>query len=891
MKRYRTIAAWTGVLFLLSAAAGLAVLSTPLNISFLSQSVSFEQPIFLVGVPLVFAYFIVVNLVSLRDGVLAQSTLHALAAGVLFLVLANPVLKTRTRDVHLVIVEDRSASISQKALKEFKKSRSRLKSAATNKVDVISFGDQDDSDLETAINRALIKLPGDAVGRIVLQSDGRQTTGDVLTSVSTLNSAKVRVFPELNPAPAAVDSGILGITAPEVIKKDQQIRVRVEVRSSQKSNYGVRLTTYVQPPKTKSRDKAASKKKLDSQLKQVKNAQARNSIEFEVNISEAGYVTFDAQLEALSQDKFSANNHVALRRYVEGPPRALIFSDNASRSRYLQSALNSAHTQALTFSASALSRDLLNPLITNLVVVDGVSPANLAGLSALKEYAALGGTVLFVASDKSYFKAGTALAASLPLMLMPRGQEEEANVALSLVIDRSGSMSSGRLEMAKTAAKLTIETLSHDDLIEIIGFDSRPRRIVRFQPASNRNLIFRNIDRLSASGGTQIYYALAAAYDDLKNVSAKTKHVILLTDGRAPARGIPELAELMRVEGITISTVGLGKSVEPDLLEQIAELGRGSSYFTASPEKLPRIFLKDALRYARPSLGERRYRVSSDAAAGLARFGDYGFPSLRGRQETVTKAAPAQTLLKFEDGRTLLARKPLGKGYFLAWSSDLAGRWGSDWLRWSRLPQFLRTLIKMHDRRSEEQSFPLTVDPRGRVIVDAYNGARFENHLQAELALERIRTGRKNSNSKTPTQAGHSDSMSAPFELVGPGLYVAQPSSTNTQKPWTDDIGQYDIKAEFVDPLGVPKGKVAGIHHVPYPRELRAFGNDASLLKKLARATEGRLLQPAQVTDALKSYGDTAAKDIALWKPLIWSAFTLFLISITLRRLKLRQVV
>src|SRR6266498_3081437 len=81
------------------------------------------------------------------------------------------------------------------------------------------------------------------------------------------------------------------------------------------------------------------------------------------------------------------------------------------------------------------------------------------------------------------------------------------SVAMSLVIDRSGSMTGLPLEMAKQAAKATVDTLSSDDLIEVVAFDSTPTRAVKMQPARNRSRIENDIARIQAGGGTEIFSA------------------------------------------------------------------------------------------------------------------------------------------------------------------------------------------------------------------------------------------------------------------------------------------------------------------------------------------------------------------------------------------------
>src|SRR5258708_17223240 len=100
-------------------------------------------------------------------------------------------------------------------------------------------------------------------------------------------------------------------------------------------------------------------------------------------------------------------------------------------------------------------------------------------------------------------------------------------VAMVLVIDRSGSMTGLPLEMAKQAAKATADTLSADDLLEIIAFDSQPTRIVRMTPAKHRARIQSAIARSQAGGGTEIFPAPDSAYQTLSTTRAKEQHAVL----------------------------------------------------------------------------------------------------------------------------------------------------------------------------------------------------------------------------------------------------------------------------------------------------------------------------------------------------------------------------
>src|ERR1700743_2498117 len=170
-----------------------------------------------------------------------------------------------------------------------------------------------------------------------------------------------------------------------------------------------------------------------------------------------------------------------------------------------------------------------------------------------------------------------------------------------LALDRSGSMSGLPMEMAKAAAKATADTLSSDDLIEVIAFDSAPSRVVGMTPAKTRARIQNDIAAIQAGGGTEIFSALDAAYQSLTTTRARRKHVILLTDGQAPHNGIHDLVQAMAAESISVTAVGLGSGIDEGLRRMIADGGGGRLYKVLDPQQLPRVFTRETEMVSRNS--------------------------------------------------------------------------------------------------------------------------------------------------------------------------------------------------------------------------------------------------------------------------------------------------
>ena len=114
----------------------------------------------------------------------------------------------------------------------------------------------------------------------------------------------------------------------------------------------------------------------------------------------------------------------------------------------------------------------------------------------------------------------------------------------------------------------------------------------------------------------------------LADTDSKLKHIILLTDGQAETDGYSNLLRQAREDGITISTIAVGQAADTNLLQYIAEEGRGRYYFADRYSRLPEIFVyettiagKDYLNNedfyptaADPSENNGKYRFRSGAS-------------------------------------------------------------------------------------------------------------------------------------------------------------------------------------------------------------------------------------------------------------------------------------
>lgn len=152
---------------------------------------------------------------------------------------------------------------------------------------------------------------------------------------------------------------------------------------------------------------------------------------------------------------------------------------------------------------------------------------------------------------------------------------------VTLVLDRSGSMSGDAIVHARRAAADIIARLGAEDRVNVIAFDddvdplfARPRDIspdVRAEALSY-------VQRLRPGGGTDIAYALERAFASQHDGGARPRVVIFLTDGQSePNAALAAAAREQR--DVRIFAVGIGNGVNRALLSRLAATKRGTSTF------------------------------------------------------------------------------------------------------------------------------------------------------------------------------------------------------------------------------------------------------------------------------------------------------------------------
>ncbi len=709
----------------------------------------------------------------------------------------------------------------------------------------------------------------------VILSDGVQTDGDLLAEANRARLYGVKIFavPYKRPVPGEV--AVRDLRVPDKVHEQETFDVHAQVFSSvaQRAKLSLKQGDVING--------------LDG-VKVVDLQPGDNDVTFKSRAAVPGEVTYSLDVTEVTEDRFKENNRATAVAAVVGMPVVLYVDGNPARASYLSSAL----------SAQQINVDTFDPLPTSLreaekydFIILSDMPAERVSLTqqdTIEQYVRdLGGGFLFAGGENGYGLGGwyhTTVERILPVRMDAEKRRDEPEVAMALVIDRSGSMQGLPLEMAKQAAKATADTLAGDDLLEVIAFDSQPTRIVRMTPAKHSARIQSDIARIQAGGGTEIFSAMDTAYQALSTTRAKRKHVVLLTDGQAPQNGIRDLVQGMAAEDITVTTVGLGGGVDESLLRMISDVGGGRFYKVLDPQSLPRIFTRETEMVSRSAAVEEYFQPRVAAPADFLRGIDVAAaPFLHGYIATKLKPPPAQEILESELGEPILARWRVGLGYTLAWTSDVKNLWAVEWLRWPQFGQFWSQLVREHMRQKKRQVFDMRAEIDAatghvRAVIDAIGtDDAFQNGLGASLTL----TGPEGS------KAG-GETRKVPMSQTAPGRYEADFP--------LDRYGSFLLHASLEQSAdesgqpGQPKPRTVvaeSFGHVtnPYPREYLALAPDIDTLARASAVTRGELdPAPAAVFDPA---GESIRYHEDLWPRFVGGAIALFLLDLLVRRVRL----
>jgi len=211
-----------------------------------------------------------------------------------------------------------------------------------------------------------------------------------------------------------------------------------------------------------------------------------------------------------------------------------------------------------------------------------------------------GNVDLNISVSEPYLIAGRTQSVFLKIGLVggvafTRTERPGANV--SIVLDRSGSMSGEKLAKAKEAAVLALDLLDERDVLSVVAYSDTVSVLVPSTRVANRAEIRARIERIFAGGSTALFAGVSKGADEVAKYLERSRvnRVILLSDGLANVgpdspMALGNLGAALKQSGISVSTIGLGLGYNEDLMVALARRSDGNHAFVENSADLERIF-------------------------------------------------------------------------------------------------------------------------------------------------------------------------------------------------------------------------------------------------------------------------------------------------------------
>lgn len=607
------------------------------------------------------------------------------------------------------------------------------------------------TNLASALSYARGVFRGDTACRVVVVTDGNENLGDAASEARMLTESGVSIDVVPVVLPPAAEVAVEKMLVPARSRKGEPFELRPVLTVSEGANDQPVAGRLRVVKKSGNRDQVLVEQRVEL-------APGKSILSLSDTLDQAGFFTYEAHFlpEDAKQDRVVRNNVASAYTFVQGAGRVLLIhsADNPESGTLLAERLRRNGLEVQMQSTAQLYASLVDLQDFDCVVLVDVARTTDVGETDLVSFSddqirmlventeSLGCGLVVIGGPNSYGAGGwanTDLEKALPVDCTIKDAKVVPVGALGLVIDRSGSMQGDKIQYSKAAAVAAIKSLGRRDLATVVAFDSQPRTIVPLRRVEDVKLAARSIQRLSASGGTDLYPAFDRAVSSLQQADAAVKHLIVLTDGQTPNPGFNDVVARARQAKITISCVAVGQDADYALLSKIAAGGGGRFYSVRSASAIPRIFMKEALRVARPLVRDldppRQPVVVSEHEMLWGLEGQ--LPPIRGFVMTTLKSSPLvemplrSPVPANQENSAILATWTYGLGRVVAFTSDAGRQWTTPWNEWDQSDALFAQMVRWAMRPTDgARHYSLSTSVVGNettVVID---------HLDADTPAE-----------------------------------------------------------------------------------------------------------------------------------------------------------
>ncbi len=512
-----------------------------------------------------------------------------------------------------------------------------------------------------------------------------------------------------------------------------------------------------------------------------------------------------------------------------------------------------------TISPAEIPRELVTLHRSDVLILNNISADRLSTkqLKNIENYVRDMGRGLVVIGGESAFGTGgytdTALERVLPVEMTPRQRKD--SVALFFVIDISGSMANyvetqQKIQLAIEGVGAGIRNVKDEDVAGIIGFNTE---VYLISPLTSEHSTLRQAAaNLRPRGGTtKMKDALHKAGEILEAADAKSKHIILLSDGKS--KGEPSeflnLARALTAAHIGITAIALGDA-DKTLLKDITEVGNGRFRYVQNVQELPVILMETVKETQRYIVQEPFQPILSAPDAPVLE--GIGVPPLLHGYVATAEKEYAQVLIRSHRDEPILAAWNFGLGRAVAWTSDVKPAWAREWLRWENFGRLWGQLVNWTAPPDDEDAnFEINAsiqNGQGQVTVDTLRPSQetYHVHVAGPEGMHDI----ANMQQMTPTR------YSGNFKITKSGAYIVTAQQESDARKRTETVS------------------------FAYPAEYAELHVNFELLKTLG------IYEPS-VSQMSQHSGEPIENRVSLTRMLLFIALILFILEMIVRQLSI----
>jgi uncharacterized membrane protein len=731
----------------------------------------------------------------------------------------------------------------------------------------------DQTNLSEAVQLGMAIAPPDRAVRMLLVSDGNETTGDLRAAsrVAAANGIPIDVLPlRYRHTQEVIFSRLV---SPPTAESGQTVALRFVLSSTGPARGRIHLA---QNGHNININPVPGGEGFDAPVVIEKEGVKAFSISLPVGTQglheyEATFIPDDP-----SQDGIAQNNRATSMTYVSGPGHVLIVDSDGVSGGTIMRTLSAAHIDVQHTSGEAFPSSLAHLLDVDAVVLANVSCGDfsLDQQQMLTDYVKeLGGGLVMVGGPQSFGAGGwigSPVAEVLPVDMDPPQKKQMPKGALVLIL-HACEMPQGNY-WGKEVAYAAVGSLSRLDLVGVMSYNWDGGKLWDYplQPVGDKTGVMAAIKQMQMGDMPDLASPLQEAYEALSKSDAAQRHIIIITDGDPSGPSDALLAKL-REARITVSgvTVFPHSSADDQNIERIARQTGGRPYANIDPNNLPKIFIKEAQTIKKSLIQEEPFtpkivNPTSEILRGLP-----SLPPLKGHVLTGPKGGLAETLVLGPDDDPILASWQAGVGRAVAMTAGADSRWAPEWIGWGGFDRFWEQTLRWAAKSRQPADCIVFADVDGRTVTVTVEGVdRKGDFVQFSTV-----TGRTIGPDMEPKDLALSQ--------TGPGQY----RGTFT----AGGAGSYLINLRYQKAGSTTWNSVPSVVSVPFAPEFRDLADNTPLLEEVAHETGGRILPTTPEGVDLFSRAGLALPEtpLPLTRLMLGLIVALFIIDVACRRLAL----